>query len=296
MKHLVQLITLAAIWGASFLFLRIGAPAFGVIPLIALRVGIATALLLPVLRHSDARQEFRTHLRPLFVVGMTNSAAPFCLLTYAAVYVSAGVDSIFNATTPTWTALIAFLWLRIPLRRAQFVGLAIGFAGVVMLAWDAVGTGTVGTFGAVAAALLATCSYGFAANYSKQKLAGVRPFIAAFGSQLFAALVLAPVAIVFWPQIPTHPIDWMIVIMLGGLCTAAAYILYFGLIRDAGAQYAASVTLLIPVFGMIWGALFLRESITLQAALGCAVILLGTALATGKLGASSGAKCRKKAV
>lgn len=286
MKYSLQLMMLAAIWGASFLFLRMGAPAFGVIPLIALRVGIAAVLLLPVLRQPDARQEFRAHLRPLFVVGLTNSAAPFCLLAYAALYVSAGVDSILNATTPMWTALIAFLWPRSPVHRAQTVGLAVGFAGVVVLAWDAIGAGTAGTLGAVAAALLATCSYGFAANYSKQHLAGVRPFVSAFGSQVFAALVLAPAAIVFWPQTAPQPLDWVNVLLLGALCTAVAYILYFGLIRNAGAQYAASVTLLIPVFGVIWGAVFLQEAITLQAAAGCAVILLGTALATGRLAGS----------
>ncbi|MGU7783553.1 DMT family transporter [Burkholderia sp. PU8-34] len=290
----IQLISLAAIWGASFLFMRMGAPAFGVIPLIALRVGIATVLLLPVLRNAAARTEFRTHVGPLFVVGIMNSALPFCLLTYAALYVSAGVDSILNATTPMWTAIVAFLWLGSPLKRAQVAGLLVGFAGVVLLAWDAIGAGSNGALGAVAAAVLATLSYGFAANYSKRKLAGVRPFVSAFGSQLFAALVLAPAAAVYWPGTPIHAIDWLAVALLGGLCTAVAYILYFGLIRNAGAQYAASVTFLIPIFGVVWGAIFLHERITVQASLGCIVILLGTALAAGKITGLPGALRMKR--
>lgn len=131
----LQLVTLAAIWGASFLFMRMGAPSFGAVPLIALRVAIA-AVLLPVLRSADARREFRAHAAPLFVVGVANSALPFCLLTYAALFVSAGTDSILNATTPLWTALVAYVWLRAPLTKPQAIGLAVGFAAIVRSCCD----------------------------------------------------------------------------------------------------------------------------------------------------------------
>jgi drug/metabolite transporter (DMT)-like permease len=120
----IQLVTLAAIWGASFLFMRIGAPDFGVIPLIAVRVGIAALLLLPVLRNVEPRAEFKKSAWPLFVVGVTNSALPFCLLTYAALYMTAGVDSILNATAPLWAAIVAFFWLSVPLKRSKRVGIA----------------------------------------------------------------------------------------------------------------------------------------------------------------------------
>jgi drug/metabolite transporter (DMT)-like permease len=279
----IQLVTLAAIWGASFMFMRMGAPHFGVIPLIAVRVGIAAALLAPVMHSATARKEFTSHLVPLFVVGVTNSVLPFCLLTYAALYLTAGVDSILNATTPLWTAIVAYLWLRAPLAKQQVLGLALGFAGVVVLAAGEIGAGAGGALDAVAAALLATLSYGFAGNYSKRKLGNVRPFVSAFGSQVFAALVLAPFAVKLWPQTPLHPADWVAVTLLGALCTAVAYLLYFGLIRNAGAQYAASVTFLIPIFGIVWGAIWLHEAITAQAVLGCAIILFGTALASGKI-------------
>ncbi|GAB7536193.1 DMT family transporter [Burkholderia sp. 3C] len=278
----IRLVTLAAIWGASFLFMRMGAPHFGVVPLIALRVAIAAVLLAPVLRDAGARREFRTHWRPLAVVGVMNSALPFCLLTFAALSLTAGVDSILNATTPLWTAIVAFVWLRAPMKRQQVAGLALGFVGVLILAGGELGNG--GTLPAVAAALLATLSYGFAGNYSKRTLAQVRPFVSAFGSQVFAAVVLVPAAIPLWPAGPLAPLDWLSVALLGTVCTALAYLLYFRLIQDAGAQYAASVTFLIPVFGLVWGAIFLREAITAQAVAGCAVILLGTALASGKLG------------
>jgi drug/metabolite transporter (DMT)-like permease len=278
-----QLVTLAAIWGASFLFMRVGAPHFGVVPLIALRVGIATVLLLPVLRSADARNEFRSHILPLFVVGIANSALPFCLLTYAALYLTAGTDSILNATTPLWTAVVAYFWLRAPLTKPQALGLALGFFGVIVLAGAEIGEGTGGALKAIAAAMLATLSYGFAGNYSKRKLGNVRPFVSAFGSQLFATLVLAPVALELWPNSPIHVSAWIAVVLLGAVCTAIAYILYFGLIRNAGAQYAASVTFLIPIFGVVWGAIFLREAITARAVIGCAIIFLGTTLTTGKI-------------
>lgn len=279
----LQLVTLAAIWGASFLFMRMGAPDFGVVPLIALRVGIATVLLLPVLRNSEARSEFKSHILPLFVVGITNSALPFCLLTYAALYVTAGTDSILNATTPLWTAVVAYFWLRAPLTKSQVSGLILGLIGVIVLAGVEIGEGTLGTLSAIAAAMLATLSYGFAGNYSKRKLATVTPFVSAFGSQLFATLVLAPFALGRWPNSPIPVSAWIAVALLGAVCTAIAYLLYFGLIRNAGAQYAASVTFLIPIFGVVWGAVFLHEAITVQAVAGCMIILFGTALATGKL-------------
>ena len=160
-------------------------------------------LLSPVLRNAQARQEFRS--LPLFVVGITNSALPFCLLTYAALFVSAGTDSILNATTPLWTAIVAYVWLRAPLTKPQALGLALGFAGVVVLAGSAVGAGTPGASRAIAAAMLATLSYGFAAHYSKRKLANVRPFVSAFGSQLFAAVALVPLALPMWPHGPFNP-------------------------------------------------------------------------------------------
>lgn len=279
----LELCLLAAIWGASFLFMRLGAAEIGPVPLIALRVTIAAILLLPVLRSREAREQFRSHLGPLFIIGVTNSALPFCLLAYATLYVTAGVDSILNATTPMWAAAIAYFWLGIPVRRIQRAGLFIGFVGVVVLTWGAIGSGVAGSMGAILAALTATISYGFAVNYSKQSLVGVKPFVSAFGTQLFAALVLAPLAYVYWPMHQVPMPTWYSVLALGALCTAVAYVLFFRLIANAGAPYAASVTFLIPVFGVIWGVIFLHESLTVWTIVGCSIVLFGTALASGRI-------------
>jgi drug/metabolite transporter (DMT)-like permease len=279
----LELLLLAAIWGASFLFMRVAVPEFGPVPLIAFRVAIAAIVLLPAMRGATARSQFRANALPLLVVGVTNSAVPFCLFAYSTIYVNAGFDSILNATTPLWTALIALAWFQVPLSRTQAAGLLLGLAGVVILVWDKLGVSVVGVPLAVGAALLAAIFYGFAVNYSKRHLTGVKPFVVAFGSQLFASALLMPPALWLWPKSAIAPWTWVCVVALGVLCTGFAYVLYFRLVQHAGAAYAASVTLLVPIFGVLWGAVFLNEKVTPMMVLGCAVVLLGTALGSGML-------------
>lgn len=282
--NVIELLVLAAIWGASFLFMRVAVPELGPIPLIALRVAIAALVLAPALRSGGARSQLRSKLWPLFVVGVTNSAVPFCLLAYSTLYVNAGVDSILNATTPLWAALIAATFFHGSMRLGQVVGLLLGLAGVVVLAWDTfIGGGSALPL-AIGAAVLATLFYGFAVNFSKRHLAGVNPFVVAFGSQLSASILLVPLALFFWPKHSVAPSTWAYVAALGVVCTGFAYVLFFRLVGRVGAAYAASVTFLIPIFGMIWGAVFLGESITSVMIAGCAIVLFGTALASGKLG------------
>jgi drug/metabolite transporter (DMT)-like permease len=285
--NLVELVLLAAIWGASFLFMRVAAPEFGPIALIALRVGIAAIVLAPVLRTAAARCQFRAAAWPLLVVGVTNSAIPFCLLAYSTLYVGAGFDSILNATTPLWAALIGVVGFQASMGRLQIVGLFIGLIGVVMLVWHTLGAGGSGVPVAIIAALVAASFYGFAVNYSKRRLAGIKPFVVAFGSQFFASVILVPLALFYWPQQAITASTWACVAALGIVCTGFAYILYFRLIERAGAPYAASVTFLIPVFGLVWGAIFLDEKITPIMLAGCMVVLLGTALASGRFAAWS---------
>lgn len=282
--NFIELLLLAAIWGASFLFLRIGGPELGPIPIIALRVGIAAIVLLPAIRLPVARIQFRAKALPLFIVGITNSAIPFCLFAYSTLYVNAGFDSVLNATTPLWAALIALMLFQAPLGRIQATGLVLGLAGVVILAWDKLGAGIPGVPGAIAAALLAPLFYGFAVNYSKRHLVGVRPFVVAFGSQFFAAMVLVPAAPFLWPHRAVSPLVWMSVIALGIVCTGFAYVLYFRLVERVSAAYAASVTFIVPIFGLLWGALFLGEKVTPMVGVGCVVVLVGTVLASGKFG------------
>lgn len=283
LMNVIELIALAAVWGASFLFMRVATPELGPIPLIALRVGIAALILLPMMRSAVARGQFRAKLGHLLVVGLTNSAIPFCLLAYSTLSVNAGLDSVLNATTPLWAALIASIGFQASMGRQQIFGMLIGFLGVVVLVRDTLVAGTSGVPLAIGAALVATLFYGFAVNYSKRYLAGVQPFVVAFGSQFFASIVLVPLALWLWPTRSISVSTWGCVAALGIVCTGFAYVLFFRLVENVGAAYAASVTFLIPVFGIIWGAAFLGEKVTPMMFAGGAIVLLGTAITSGKI-------------
>jgi len=280
----IELTGLAAIWGASFLFMRMGAAEFGPVALAAVRVWGATLFLLPLLALRGQAGALRAHWRPIFVVGITNSALPFLCFSYAALSITAGLSSIFNAATPLFGALIAWGWLRDKLTPARMAGLAIGFLGVLWLAWDKASFKPGASSGwAVLACLAATLLYGFSGSFTKRFLTGVPPLAVATGSQLSSALLLAVPALVWWPAAMPSLTAWSAAALLAVGCTGIAYILFFRLIAHIGPANALSVTFLIPVFAVLWGWLFLHEGLTPQMLLGCAVILLGTSLTTGVL-------------
>jgi len=282
-----ELVLLAALWGASFLFMRLGAHEFGPIALAAVRVGLASVMLIPLLASRGQLAALRTHWKGLLLVGALNSAIPFALFSFAALSITAGLSSIVNATTPLWTAVVAFVWLRQGLTPLRVLGLIIGFAGVAFLAWDKAsfkpGADHSGLL-AVLACATATFCYGVAANATKRYLTGVPPLAVATGSQFAAALLLALPAAWLWPAAMPGGVAWGSALGLAALCTALAYILYFRLMSRVGPTNAVSVTFLIPLFAILWGALFLSEAITAQMVAGGAIVLVGIALALGLVG------------
>ena len=282
-----ELLLLAALWGASFLFMRLGAGEFGPIALAAVRVAGAALFLLPLLALRGQFGALRGAWRPIAVVGLTNSALPFVCFAYATLSITGGLASIFNAAAPLFGAAIAWVWLDDRLNRSRSAGLVIGLIGVLWLAWSNVnaqaGFKPGGSAWAIVACLLATLFYGFAANYTKRRLSGVAPLAVAAGSQSFAALFLCVPAVLWWPAVPPSLQAWSAVAALAIACTGVAYILFFRLIAHLGASKAISVTFLIPAFGVAWGAWFLDEKVTVAMLIGCAAILLGTALASGFL-------------
>lgn len=282
-----ELVLLAALWGASFLFMRLGAHEFGPLVLAAVRVGLASVMLIPLLASRGQLAELRTHWKGLLIVGALNSAVPFVLFSFAALSITAGLSSIVNATTPLWTAVVAFVWLRQALTPWRALGLVIGFAGVAFLAWDKAsfkpGADHSGLL-AVLACAAATFCYGVAANATKRFLAGVSPLAVATGSQFAAALLLALPAAWLWPATMPGSTAWGAALALAALCTALAYILYFRLMSRVGPTNAVSVTFLIPLFAILWGAVFLGEAVTAQMVAGGAIVLVGIALALGLVG------------
>lgn len=280
-RDLADLVLLAALWGGSFLFMRYAAPAFGALPLMWLRVAIATVCLLPLLVWRGQVGALRARIGVVTVMGLFNSAIPFVLIAWATLSITAGLASILNATVPIMTALIGAAWLRDRLGAGRVAGLVIGMAGVVLLAADKADFKPGGSGWALLAMVGATLCYGFAANFTKRHLTGVPPMVNAAGSQIVSAVALTPFALWTWPAQTPAPLAWAAAAVLGVGCTAIAYVLFFRLIERVGASRAVTVTFLVPVFGTLWGALFLGEAVTGSMLLGGAVVLVGTGLSTG---------------
>ena len=183
-SDIAELLLLAALWGGSFLFMRIAAPVLGPVWLIEFRVLLAGLVLLPLLVRFNLLREVRQNLMPLVIVGWINSAVPFLLLAFASVSLSAGLASILNATTPLFGTVVAAVWLKEKLTPARMIGFVLGFIGVVILVgWEAI-EATPTFFTAVSAGLSAALIYAIAAPYIKQNLAGVDSLVVTAVSQL----------------------------------------------------------------------------------------------------------------
>jgi drug/metabolite transporter (DMT)-like permease len=280
-RDLIDLLLLAALWGASFLFTRMAAPAFGALALAEVRVAIAALMLLPLAALRGGLGELRTRPVSFLLLGAFNTAIPFALFAWAVLSMTAGLAAILNATAPLFGALVAWVWFRERLQAHQWAGLALGFAGVMWLSAHRSGIDVDASRWAVLAALSATLAYGISGSMARRWFTGVRPLAVAAGSQTAAALLLLPFAALAWPAQPPGPRDWAAAVALGVLCTGVAYILYFRLVARVGPARALTVTYLIPAFAMLWGGLLLGEALTASMLVGCAVILAGTALASG---------------
>ncbi len=285
-RNIVELVVLAALWGASFLFMRVAVPEFGAIALIEARVLIAGLVLLIFwcFRESKlSREKVIQHWRPIFVVGLLNSSIPFVLFAYSTLYITGGVAAILNGTAPIWGAVVARVWLRNRLALNGLIGLCIGFGGVIILVSDELAISTQGKVMAISAAAFAPFLYGIAANYTSAKLSDVSPLSIATFSQLAAAISLLPLLYWFIPsQMPSLG-AWMSLLALAVLCTSLAYLMYFRLLSEIGSTKTITVTFLIPLFGSVWGALFIDEQITVMMVIGMGTILFGTALVMGVL-------------
>jgi drug/metabolite transporter (DMT)-like permease len=278
--NLLRLFVLAAIWGGSFLFMRISAPVLGPAVLIEYRVLAAALFLFAVGLVLRKRLGLREHWKHFLILGFFNSALPFLLFAFAARTLSASVLSVLNATAPMWGALLGAAWSRQRISARTLFGLVCGTAGVALLVgFDSVTTRP-GAGIAVAAALFAALSYSVASLYAKSAKS-VEPFANAHGSMWAAALLVLP-ALPFFPQTGEPTLGIMgAVLALGVLCSGIAYLLYFRLIAEVGTTSALTVTFLNPVFGILWGALFLGEVVGWYTVAGSAIVLLGTALVTG---------------
>ena len=280
---MVEFVALGAIWGSSFLFMRLGGAEFGAVATAGVRVSIGALVLLPILWFSGHWNALRTKAAPILFVGLINSALPFALFAYAVLSISTGLSAILNATVPLFTALVSWLWLKERPGNSRVLGLAIGFVGVLLLASGTANFKPGGSGWAVLACLLACASYAVSATYTRKYLTGIPPLATAAGSQLGATLGLALPTIWFWPAHNPGLVPWLALVAVGVICTAGAYILFFRLIEKIGPVRTVTVTFLVPVFAIIYGTVFLGEALTPWMLVCGVVVVCGTALASGLL-------------
>lgn len=295
----LTLLLLAAVWGASFLFLRIAAPAVGPVALAALRGAGAALTLLPLVIWHRQLRALGAVWPMVLVSSLLSCVLPFIGLSWAAQSLPAGPLSVLNATTPMWGALVGWLWSREPLGGKRLSGLILGMVGVVWLAEDRSGLGASLPPAAIAAALASTLMYAVAVHHSKKYLAGLPPLAVSAGLlSSTAALLIGPAlwmgpqpapsmaaTVHQWSDVPMTV--WAALAALATICTGLAYALFYRLIERIGASRALSVAFLIPPFGMLWGALWLDEPISLTMLLSAGVILSGTLLSASGQPATS---------
>jgi drug/metabolite transporter (DMT)-like permease len=269
-----ELTLLGAIWGGSFLFMRIAAPDFGPVALVEVRIVLGALSLLPFLWQARRAISGALWLR-LAIVGLMNSAIPFTLFAWGAERAPAGIGAIANSMTPLFTALVAFaVWREaISIRRA--IALTVGLIGVAILASDRVSGPNIML--AAVAGTIASLSYGVAANLTKRWLSTIPPAAAVAGTQACAAILLAPLTFANLPTAPVPLRSWLCAAALGVLCTGIAYALLFRLIARVGAARAVTCTYLNSLFGVGWAWLFLNEVPTGTMAI-AGVLILGSVI------------------
>lgn len=291
-RDVIELLFLAAIWGGSFLFLRVASPAVGPLAVAAFRVTGGALMLLPLVLISREGPALRQHAPQLLGAALLSCILPFMGLGQAARHLPSGLLSILNATTPMWGALVGWLWAGERLSGLRAMGLSMGFVGVALLAVDGHQFAAPGAHWAAALALGSTLMYAFAVHYNKRFLSHLSPLSNCAGTLSMASVVMiAPalwlgppaaqaatpttlVASTGWNHVPHQA--WLALLALTLLCTGVAYLIFYRLIDRIGASRALTVTFLIPVFGMLWGAMFMDEHITLMMIGSTGLILLGT--------------------
>lgn len=271
----LELTVLGAIWGASFLFMRVSAKDFGAIPLVEVRLALGSLVLLPFLWR--ARAQFGRGLWPkLAIIGAINSAIPFMLFAWAAQRAPAGVGAIANAMTVLFTALVGFLFFGEKIGTRRAIALFAGFAGVVVLASGKIAGASIGW--AVVAGATAAFLYGIGINLVRRHLTGLPPAAVAAATLGVSALLTLPFAAASWPQHSIALTSWLSAAMLGVLCTGIAFVMYYRLIARIGASRASTVTYLVPLFGVAWAWMLLGEPLTLSMGIAGAMILGSVAI------------------
>ena len=280
-RDFAGLVLLGAVWGAAFLFIRVAVPALGPFPLVELRVGLAAVTLLLYVFAAGRVPKIRRRWRSFLVLGFLNTALPFSLISAAEIHLTASLAAILNSTTVMFTAIVAAVWMGDALTTRKLVGIVLGIVGVtVLVGWDPTPLNGVVLL-SVAAMLFASLSYALGATYAKHAFSGIPPIGMAIGQLTAATALLLPLSVVSLPrEVPSLAVA-LCVLGLALLSTAVAYLIYFRLIENVGPTSTVTVTLLVPVFGLLFGVLLLDEPFGSGTLAGLVIILSSVVLITG---------------
>lgn len=275
-----MLMVLGAIWGSSFVFTSLAAPVFGPVALVAFRVMVAAGLMLAYARLWGMEVQFRPYRRQFVVLGAFNGAIPFALIAYAQLTLPASFAAIMNSITPMFAALLSVFLMREPLTPRRIVGLVLGVIGVTLVVGWSPFDLTLPVLLAIAAMMSASLFYALGTIFARRAFSGVPTMTMAIGQQLGAGAIMLPLAAFSLPaRMTTEAL--LAGLALAALGTAVAYQLYFTLVRRVGPTNTATVTLIVPMFGVLWGVLLLNDPITLGTLIGFGVILTSLVLITG---------------
>ncbi|MGZ5651179.1 MAG: DMT family transporter [Usitatibacter sp.] len=278
---LARLVALAAMWGASYLFMRYAVPHLGAVLLIELRVLIAGIALAVFLYATGGTVGWKRHWRSYLFVGAVGLALPFVLIAQALPVLDASTAAILNALSPLFASIVAAIWIRDPVTPSKATGIALCLVGTAVLVGWTPAPMSARELLAAAMAVAATALYGYTIVFTKVNLKEASPLGTAAATMLFAALALVPFTPLHRDLHAVPATAWLAMVGLAIVSTTVAFIFYYRLIADVGPVKAITVTLLVPVFGMAWGVIFLGEPITVGRLAGCAIILVGCSLILG---------------
>jgi drug/metabolite transporter (DMT)-like permease len=277
------MVALAALWGGSYLFMRIAVPHLGAAWVVEGRTLAGGLVMAAFIALSKREFALAGHWRGYIVLGITGVAVPFWLIGTAVKTIDASTAAILNATSPIFSAIIAAVWIRERLTAEKIAGIAMSIAGIAVLVGWTPKPMTAAELVACSLSLAACASYGFAAVFTKVHMKQAPSTALSASGCLIGACAMAPFTPWATIMAPVPAAAWLSVLALGVFSTGIAFILYFRLISDLGPVKALMVTLLIPVFGILWGVVLLGEPLTSGRIAGCAIVLVGCALALGLL-------------
>ena len=271
-KDWILLIALAAIWGSAFMFIKISAVDFGPILLVTLRLLIAGLVFMPLLLRHKYRLLFKSHLPGIFIIAIISNALPFTLFAFASLGATSNMLGILNGTTAFITTVIAYFWLNESISTKQLIGLGLGFIGILILINPANGSTTIL---ASICALTGSICYAFNATYLQKYHSNSNKKVLIGWSMLFGGLMMMPIAAFNLPNAVPSINSFLALLWLAVVSTGIGYLAFVRLIDKIGAVKTATLTYLLPVFSIIWGAIFLEEQITLIIFGGFIFVMMG---------------------